>query len=315
MASISLFSARAGLKSASRHLGLCLSSELAPRPAVALFRQQSDRQTNSIRQFSNTSGRLSGHSRWSTIKHGKAAHDSARAAIATKHSRLIISAAKIGGPDPENNPRLWNAIENAKRNQVPKKTIESALRRAAGISDKDGKQLESVTYEASGPGGCAIIIEALTDNKSRTVGFVRNALTKSGCSLGPSLFYFDRKGLIRIVRRTGDNASEIDFDEIFEHALEAGAEDIKLVEDYFEEDDPDHGKPVYEIVVEQAETAKVAQEMKDSYGYEIKEMGIEYIPKEDSEIELDEGQELLMQKLMGLLDEVDEVQEIYTNAK
>lgn len=145
------------------------------------------------------------------------------------------------------------------------------------------------------------------------------ALNKYNCNLSPSLFYFDRKGIIRIVKRIpsspDESTGEIDFDEIFEHALEAGAEDIKLQEDYLEDDDVDFGKPVYEIIVEPADTAKIAQNLKVQFGYEIKEMGIEYVGKEDSEVELDQDHGEVMQKLVNMLDDIDDVQDVYTNAK
>ncbi|KAJ8102711.1 transcriptional regulator TACO1-like protein [Lipomyces tetrasporus] len=276
-------------------------------------------QTCACRLFANSLPTPSGHNKWSTIKHTKFANDAAKNMTAMKHSRAIVAAAKIGGPDPDSNARLYSAIEAAKKASVTKKTIESALRRAAGLGGNDGKALENVTYEAIGPGGSAIVIEALTDNKARTVTSVRTCLTKQACQLGPALFFFDRKGVIRIVKRTVPDGSEetpavIEFDVIFEHAIEAGAEDIETLDPDEEAEGPEAELPVYQILVDPVDTAKVAQQMKDSYGYDIKEMGIEYVPKKDSVIELTDPQGETMRKVVGLLNEIDDVQDVYTNA-
>ncbi|KAK9334038.1 transcriptional regulator TACO1-like protein [Lipomyces starkeyi] len=273
------------------------------------------------RLFSNSLRTESGHNKWSTIKHTKFANDAVKNMMAMKHSRAIVAAAKIGGTDPDSNARLYNAIEAAKRVSVTKKTIESALRRAAGLGSGDGKVvLENVTYEAIGPGASAIVIEALTDNKARTVTSVRTCLTKQACQLGPALFFFDRKGVIRIIKRTVPEGSEgtpsvIDFDEIFEHAIEAGAEDIEQLEPDEEAEGVEAELPVYQILVDPVDTAKVAQEMKDSYGYDIKEMGIEYVPKIESTVELTDSQGETMRKVVESLNEIDDVQDVYTNAK
>ncbi|KAK9377167.1 transcriptional regulator TACO1-like protein [Lipomyces chichibuensis] len=277
--------------------------------------------TSPRRLFSNSLRAESGHNKWSTIKHTKFANDAVKNMMAMKHSRAIVAAAKIGGTDPDSNARLYNALEAAKRASVTKKTIESALRRAAGIGSSDGKVvLENVTYEAIGPGASAIVIEALTDNKARTVTSVRTCLTKQACQLGPALFFFDRKGVIRIIKRTVPEGSEgtpsvIDFDEIFEHAIEAGAEDIEKLEPDEEAEGLEAELPVYQILVDPVDTAKVAQEMKDSYGYDIKEMGIEYVPKNESTVELTDSQGETMRKVVESLNEIDDVQDVYTNAK
>ncbi|KAK9347662.1 transcriptional regulator TACO1-like protein [Lipomyces starkeyi] len=277
--------------------------------------------SSSRRLFSNSLRTESGHNKWSTIKHTKFANDAVKNMMAMKHSRAIVAAAKIGGTDPDSNVRLYNAIEAAKRASVTKKTIESALRRAAGLGSGDGKVvLENVMYEAIGPGASAIVIEALTDNKARTVTSVRTCLTKQACQLGPALFFFDRKGVIRIIKRTVPEGSEgtpsvIDFDEIFEHAIEAGAEDIEQLEPDEEAEGVEAELPVYQILVDPVDTAKVAQEMKDLYGYDIKEMGIEYVPKNESTVELTDSQGETMRKVVESLNEIDDVQDVYTNAK
>ncbi|KAK9495279.1 transcriptional regulator TACO1-like protein [Lipomyces doorenjongii] len=273
------------------------------------------------RLFSNSLRTESGHNKWSTIKHTKFANDAVKNMMAMKHSRAIVAAAKIGGTDPDSNARLYNALEAAKRASVTKKTIESALRRAAGLGSGDGKVvLENVTYEAIGPGASAIVIEALTDNKARTVTSVRTCLTKQACQLGPALFFFDRKGVIRIIKRTVPEGSEgtpsvIDFDEIFEHAIEAGAEDIEKLEPDEEAEGIEAELPVYQILVDPVDTAKFAQEMKDSHGYDIKDMGIEYVPKNESTVQLTDSQGETMRKVVESLNEIGDVQDVYTNAK
>ncbi|KAK9459352.1 transcriptional regulator TACO1-like protein [Lipomyces oligophaga] len=255
----------------------------------------------------------SGHNKWSTIKHTKFANDAQRAKEIIKYTRGIISAAKVGGPDPESNVHLYNALETARRNHVPKKTIESAMRRAMGISDSKGKVLENVTYEALGPGGSAIVIECLTDNKNRTLSSVRQVFNKHGGSLAPSLFYFQRKGVIRLVKLL--EPVSFDFDTLFEQALECGAEDIEVLDqDYLEPDDPDYGSPVYQILVEPAETARFANRMRSEYGYEIKEMGIEYVPNKDTLVQLGEEQGQSIGAVIHDLEELDDVQDVYTNA-
>ena len=171
---------------------------------------------------------MAGHSKWANIKHRKGAQDAKRGKIFTKLIKEITIAAKIGGGDPEGNPRLRTAVDKAKGENMPKDTIERAIKK--GVGDLDGVNYEEGTFEGYGPGGVAVIVEFMTDNRTRTVADVRHIFSKHGGSLGVSgsvSFLFDRKGLISF-------ATDTDFDTIFEAALEAGAEDVKDEGDAYE---------------------------------------------------------------------------------
>ncbi len=172
---------------------------------------------------------MSGHSKWASIKHKKGAADAKRGKIFTKIIKEITVAAKIGGGDPEANPRLRTAILKAKSENMPKDNIERAIKKGTG--DLEGVNYVELTYEAYGPGGFALIIEALTDNKNRTAADVRSILTKGGGNLGETgsvSYLFQRKGIIAY---ESENYSE---DDLFEIALEVGAEDVKNEGDVIE---------------------------------------------------------------------------------
>jgi YebC/PmpR family DNA-binding regulatory protein len=172
---------------------------------------------------------MSGHSKWATIKRKKGAADAKRGQMFTKLAREIQLAAR-GGPDPNFNFRLRLAVDKAKAENMPKDNIERAIKRGAGL-DPDAGQLEEVTYEGYGPHGVALYIQVVTDNKNRTVGELRRALTKANGALGESgsvAWLFDQKGLVTI--EAGPN----DQDKIFELALDAGAEDVHFGEGYAE---------------------------------------------------------------------------------
>ena len=163
---------------------------------------------------------MAGHSKWANIKHRKGAQDARRGKIFTKLIKEITVAAKIGGGDPEGNPRLRAAVDKAKTENMPKDTIERAIKKGTG--GLDGINYEEGTFEGYGPGGVAVIVEFMTDNRTRTVADVRHIFTKHNGNLGVAgsvSFLFDRKGLISFT-------PENDFDVIFEAALEAGAEDV-----------------------------------------------------------------------------------------
>jgi YebC/PmpR family DNA-binding regulatory protein len=164
---------------------------------------------------------MSGHSKWSTIKRKKGAADAKRGKIFTKLIREIATAARMGGGEPESNPRLRLVIEKAKQANMPKDNIQRAIQK--GIGGGEGEAWEEVVYEGYGPGGAAILIEALTDNRNRTVGDVRHVLTKNGGNLGSTgcvAYLFEKRGLLSFER------ADLDIDLLMEAALEAGAEDI-----------------------------------------------------------------------------------------
>ena len=166
---------------------------------------------------------MSGHSKWSTIKRKKGANDAQRAKIFTKIAREIIVAVKAGGPDPDNNSSLKDAIAKARSNNMPNDNINRTIKKAAG--DTDGDNYESITYEGYGPAGVAVIVNALTDNRNRTAADVRHAFDKNGGNMGQTgcvSFMFDQKGIIIIENE------DMDEDEITMDALEAGADDIEV---------------------------------------------------------------------------------------
>ncbi|KAK9477750.1 transcriptional regulator TACO1-like protein [Lipomyces japonicus] len=285
------------------------------------------------RTFSFTSAMLSGHNKWSTIKHDKAINDTKRNVIATKHSRTIIANAKIGGPDPNSNSGLYNAIESAKRASVPKRVIENALRRASGISVSGDKKLEPVLYEIIGPAGVAILVEALTDNKSRTAGEIRRVMGKNGMALGSTLFCFDRMGVVRVSRKQGSQ-DLITLETVLDDAIEAGADDVNEIlaknESGHDDDavaavaaaDDNHvdtyeepTNNVYELLIEDpSRTVEVADAMKTKFGYEIAGAAIEYFPRSDTAVKVAEEQGKLLQKGLTQIDELDDIQNVYNNA-
>lgn len=228
------------------------------------------------------------------IEGRKNKQDSKRAAVFTKYARLITVAVKEGGPDPEYNASLKTAIEKAKAMNMPNDNIERATKKGTGAGDSEN--FESIVYEGYGPGGVAMIIETLTDNKNRTAGNVRYYLDKNGGNLGTSgcvSFMFDRKGIILI--KKSDDISE---DSLMEVALEAGAEDFLSEEDGFEiYTDP---SSIYEV--------KDAIQTK---GYDILSAEVSMIPQTYTAVEGSAVKQL--EKLLDMLDDDDDIQEVYTN--
>ena len=168
---------------------------------------------------------MAGHSKWANIKHRKAAQDARRGKAFTKLIRELVVAAKQGGPAPEDNPRLRAAVDKALGANMTRDTIDRAIARGAGTNDADN--MEEITYEGYGPGGVAILVEAMTDNRNRTVAEVRHAFTKRGGNLGTDgsvAYLFERKGQITF-------APGVDEEQVMEAALDAGAEDIEANDD------------------------------------------------------------------------------------
>lgn len=232
---------------------------------------------------------MSGHSKWSTIKRQKEATDAKRGAAFTKIGNQIAVAAK-GGTDPDTNSALALAIEKAKAVNMPAANIQRAIDR---VKDKNSATLEEVVYEAYGPGGIGIIVEAATDNKNRTFPEVRTALTKNGGTMadpGSVAFQFTRKGVIR-VKASGEDALLA--------VLDSGAEDA------IEEDG--------EMIVYTAanELAKVRQALKDAE-LEVIEGSLQYVPNNTIEITDAEAERKIM-KIMDALDELDDVTEVHSN--
>ena len=237
---------------------------------------------------------MSGHSKWSTIKRKKGANDAQRAKIFTKIAREIIVAVKAGGPDPENNSRLKDIISKARSNNMPNDNINRTIKKAAG--DTDGDNYESITYEGYGPNGVAVIVEALTDNRNRTAADVRHYFDKFGGNLGQTGcvgFMFDQKGIIVI-----ETDGSIDEDTITMDALEAGADDIEVNEEF------------YEITTSPEALHGVRDALEQKYTISSAEVSM--IPQTMTDLE-DEKQILMMTKLLESLEDNDDVQEVYHN--
>ncbi|CAI4062161.1 hypothetical protein SKDZ_07G2730 [Saccharomyces kudriavzevii ZP591] len=260
----------------------------------------------------------SGHNKWSTIKHGKAKNDAERNKINNKFANQISMSVKLGNgiTDPTMNIRLATSIDLANKNNVSKKVIENAIRKASGSSSgKDSNSSELCVYEGMGPGGVAIVVEALTDNKNRTIGLIRSAFNKANGSMTPTLFFFDKRGYVAVTP-----PSELDTeDKVLESVLEIqGIEDIVAVHDDAEDAECDAeaetAGPTYEAVTEPAETNKVAALLKER-GFHIRDLGIGYNAKPDMAVTV-QGDETVekLEKLTAALEDIDEVTSLYTNA-
>ena len=237
---------------------------------------------------------MSGHSKWSTIKRKKGANDAQRAKIFTKIAREIIVAVKAGGPDPDNNSRLKDAISKARSNNMPNDNINRTIKKAAGSAD--GDNYENIVYEGYGVGGVAVIVETLTDNRNRTAADVRHAFDKFGGNMGQNgcvSFMFDRKGVIII-----ENDGEIDEDELTMDALEAGADDITAEEECFE------------ILTDPASFSEVREALEVKYS--ILSAEISMVPQTTTEL-TDDGQKNMMNKMLDMLEDNDDVQQVWTS--
>jgi YebC/PmpR family DNA-binding regulatory protein len=237
---------------------------------------------------------MSGHSKWANIKHKKGAADARRGKVFTKIIKEITVAARSGGGDINANPRLRAAVLSAKTENMPKDNIERAIKKGTG--ELEGVQYEEATYEGYGPGGTAILIDSLADNKNRAVSEIRHALTKHGGSMGESgcvAYMFKKKGCL-VVEKNG-----IDEDALMEMALEAGAEDVR--------DDGDS----FEIICEpeEFETVKAAVEGK---GIQFVVAEVTMVPQTTNPVEGEAAEKLI--RLIDALEDCDDVQKVYTNA-
>jgi YebC/PmpR family DNA-binding regulatory protein len=238
---------------------------------------------------------VSGHSKWSTIKHKKGAADARRGQLFTKLSRAIIVAAKEGGPDTGNNLALQNAVEKARSYSMPKDTIERAIARGSG-ADADASAFETVIYEGYGPEGVAVLVEALTDNRNRTASDVRHQFTKHGGNLGTTgavAWLFERRGIVMV---SADGADE---DELMLAAVEGGADDVELDGSSFQ-------------VSTAPEDLAAVRESIEEAGFEIESAGLSMVPKTTVAIE-DESTAKKIVRLVEGLEESDDVQDVYAN--
>jgi len=238
---------------------------------------------------------VSGHSKWSTIKHKKGAADAKRGQLFTKLSKAIIVAAKEGGADPAANLALQNAIEKAKSYSMPKDTIERAVARGAG-TDADAAAYETIVYEGYGPDGVAVLVEALTDNRNRTASDVRHLFTKNGGNLGTTgavAWLFERRGIVLV------EAAGVDEDELMLAAAEGGAEDVEL------------DGSVYEISCAPEYLAAVRQAIEEA-GIKVASAELSMVPKTTVEVAEEPSAKKLI-RLIEALEENDDVQGVYAN--
>jgi len=236
---------------------------------------------------------MSGHSKWHTIKHKKGAADAKRGRVFTRIIKELTVAARAGGGDPDMNPRLRTIVAEAKQANMPAENIKRAIRRGTG--EEPGVQYEEITYEGYGPGGVALIIEAMTDNKNRTVGEIRHMLTKYGGDLGQSnsvAWMFEKKGYIVIEKA---RATE---DTLLSAALDAGADDLR--------DDGDNWE-----VVSAPDTFPAVKEAVEKLGIEPASAQVAMLPKNYVSLEGRAAQSML--KLLDLLEDHDDVQHVWSN--
>jgi len=237
---------------------------------------------------------VSGHSKWSTIKRKKGAIDSKRGKIFTRLIKEITVAARMGGGDPEGNPRLRSAIASAKTENMPKDNIDRAIKKGTG--ELEGAVYDEITYEGYGPGGVAVLVDCMTDNKNRTVADIRHAFSKSGGNLGESgcvAWMFDKKGTILVDKET------IDEEELMDKALEAGAQDVVEEDNIYQvETTPDDFEGVREAL--------------EADGIKFIEASVTMVPQNVVEI-TEESSARQILRLLESLEEHDDVQNVFSN--
>jgi YebC/PmpR family DNA-binding regulatory protein len=238
---------------------------------------------------------VSGHSKWSSIKHKKGAADAKRGKLFSKLTRAIIVAAKDGGPDPAGNLALQNAIEKARANSMPKDNIDRAIAKGAG-TDAEAAAYETVVYEGYAPAGVAVIVEALTDNRNRTAGEVRHIFAKNDGNLGTSgavAWLFERRGVVLVP------ADGTDEDELMLAAAEGGADDLS------------RDGSTFEVLTAAEQLASVREAVADA-GFEIESAELTMLPKTTVSVE-DENEAKKILRLIDQLEDDDDVQEVYAN--
>ena len=236
---------------------------------------------------------MSGHSKWATIKRKKGALDAKRGKLFTKIGRELVVAVKEGGPDPDSNSKLRDAIAKAKANNMPNDTIQRSIKKAAG--EDSAKEYFELVYEGYGASGVAFMVETLSDNKNRTAGDLRHYFDKFGGNLGQTGsvgFMFDRKGQLIIAKADG-----IDEDTLMMDALDAGAEDFSAEDECFE-------------VTSAPEDFSRVREALEAKGYEFEQAEIVYIPQTLTEV-TDEEAVKNLEKLIDMLEDNDDVQNVY----
>ena len=236
---------------------------------------------------------MAGHSKWANIKHRKARQDASRGKVWTKVIREITVAAK-GGPDPDDNPRLRLALDKANAANMPKDNIKRAIEKGSGTGDTGA--LEEIVLEGYGPGGVAIMVEAMSDNRNRTVSDVRHAFSKFGGNLGTDgsvSYLFNKIGIIHVAKTYSE-------EDILDIALDAGADDLVDEEDYFE------------IITSSSDLENVLKSLKEN---NIENTNAELTLRAETSVSVDQEMSEKVLKIMDFMDELDDVQEVHTNAE
>ncbi len=236
---------------------------------------------------------MSGHNKWSTIKHKKGAADAKRGKVFSKLIKELTIAARMGGGDPDGNPRLRTALNTARNANMPKENIERAIKRGSG--EIEGVNYEEIIYEGYGPGGVAVMVEALTDNKNRTVAEIRHIFDKYNGNLGETgcvNWMFQKKGMVAI------SAEGLTEDEVMELAMENGAQDVAVEEDTFE------------IAVEPSDFEPVRKAVEDK-GWKIELAEITMVPQNTLKLDGKKAEQML--KMMDALDDHDDLERVYAN--
>ena len=237
---------------------------------------------------------MSGHNKWASIKHKKGANDAKRGKIFTKLIKEITVSARMGGGDPAGNPRLRSAVLAAKAENMPKDNIERAIKKGTG--ELEGVSYEESVYEGYGPGGAAVLVESLSDNKNRSVADIRHIFTKNGGSLGSSgcvAWMFDKKGYIAVER------SAVDEETLMEKALEAGAEDVREDETTFEIITAPEDFEAVKAAIDELKVAYISAE-------------VTMLPQNTTALAGKEAEQMV--RMMDMLEDCDDVQKVYTNA-
>ena len=243
---------------------------------------------------------MSGHSKWATTKHKKALVDAKRGTLFAKLIKNVEVAARTGGGDPAGNPTLYDAIQKAKKSSVPNDNIDRALRRGSG-AEAGGAQYENITYEGYGPGGVAVLVECLTDNRNRAASDVRTAFSRNGGSMadpGSVSYLFHRKGVVVVDKRGGGEVGGVTEDDVVAAVLEAGAEEVNDLGESFE-------------VVSEPTDLVATRTALQSAGIDYDSADVAFLPS--VEVDLDEEQAKRLFRLIDALEDSDDVQDVYAN--
>jgi YebC/PmpR family DNA-binding regulatory protein len=243
---------------------------------------------------------MSGHSKWATTKHKKAVVDARRGKLFAKLIKNVEVAARTGGGDAAGNPTLADAIQKAKSSSVPNDNIDRAVRRGAGL-DAGGADYESIVYEGYGPGGVAVLVECLTDNRNRAASEVRTAFTRNGGSLadpGSVSYLFNRKGVLLVPKSRGDGGADVTEDDVLGAVLEAGADEVNDLGDLFE-------------VICEATDVHAVRHAIEAAGVPVESAEVSFLPSVSVPLDDDTGRKVL--RLVDALEDSDDVQNVWAN--